>query len=191
MILNNVHDLSSIFLCINESRLELFFQLIVHILFIFCVIHSTRFQQHTIVYMQWIYISDTNNRRSQCWNGMSSIHLFICSIYFDRNEIILMNGCFFVIYPLYNTAIHLLSTNYCWPIHIDIYLWNVNSHFFFFFYLVLVLFINENNFIDRITFFIMFFVFVLLYIIKFVDSIFRDSSHLVQFDDWEHGSVQQ
>ena len=74
MILNNVHDLSSIFLCIDESRLGSFLS--------FCLIHSTRFQQHTIVYMQWIYISDTNNRRSQCWNGMFSIHLFICSIFF-------------------------------------------------------------------------------------------------------------
>ena len=153
MILNNVHDLSFYFPLHRRESIGTFFQLIVHILFrLLCD------PLNTIP----TYISKPNNGRSQCWNGMSSIHLFICSIYFDRNEIILINGCFFVNYPLYNTAIHLLSTNYCWPIQIDIYLWNVNSHFFFFFYLVLVLFINENNFIDRITFFIMFFVFVLL-----------------------------
>ena len=113
----------SIFLCIDESRLEIFFQLIVHILF--------RLLRDPLITIP-TYISETNHRRSQCWNGMSSIHLFICSIYFWSQRNNFNERLFFFNYPLYNTAIHLLSTNYCWPIQIDIYLCNVNSPSFFF-----------------------------------------------------------
>ena len=135
MILNNVHDLSFYFpLHRRESIGTLSFTWLYTFCFVFCV-WSTQHDsnKHAIVYIQWIYISETNNRRSQCWNGMSSIHLFICSIHFWSQRNNFNERLFFFNCPLYNTAIHLLSTNYCWPIRIDIYWCNSQLTFLFLF----------------------------------------------------------
>ena len=87
----------SIFLCIDESRLELFLSVdCTHFCFVFCVIHSTRFQQaHNRIHAMDIHLRNQqpNDRNvgMECLPYICSSVLFI----FDRNEIILMNGCFF------------------------------------------------------------------------------------------------
>ena len=165
MILNNVHDLSFYFPLHRRESIGTFLSVdCTHFVSssVCDPLNTIPTSMQSYTYNEYTSQKPTTEDRNvgmECRPYICSSVLFI----FDRNEIILMNGWFFqLLSTVQNTAIHLLSTNYCWPIQIDIYLCNVNSHYLFFFYLVLVLFINENNFIDRITFFIMFFVFVLL-----------------------------
>ena len=131
--MNNVHDLSVYFpLHRRESIGTLPFSWLYTFCFVFWVIHSTRFQQaHNRIHAMDIHLRNQQPKIAILkWNVFyTSVHLFY--LFLIANEIILMNGCFFSIIHCTKTAIHLLSTNYCWPIQIDIYLWNVNSHFFF------------------------------------------------------------
>ena len=134
MILNNVHDLSFYFPLHRRESIGTFsFSWLYTFCFVFCVIHSTRFQQaRNRIHAMNIHLRNQQPKIAMLeWNVFyTSVHLFYL-FWSQRNNF--NEQLFFVNYPLYNTAIHLLSTNYCWPIQIDIYLWNVNSHFFFFF----------------------------------------------------------
>ena len=85
MILNNVHDLSSIFLCIDESRLELFF------LFAWSTQHdSNSTQSYTCnEYTSQTPTTEDRNVGMECFPYIcSSVLFFFCSIYFwsQRNN---------------------------------------------------------------------------------------------------------
>jgi len=105
-------DLSSIFLCIDERvDWNFFFQLIVHILFRLLCDPLNTISTSTQSYTCNEYTSQKPTCiliGMECLPHICSSVLFI----FDRNEIILMNGCFFQLSTVH-TAIHLLSTNYC------------------------------------------------------------------------------
>ena len=121
------------------------------------VINLIRFSQHTIVHR---HKNRDRNVGMECLLYICSSVLFI----FDRNVIILLNGCFFN-YPLYTQQsifylqiiVDLFRQIYL-QIIVDlfrqIFIYAISTHIIFFLSRSRFIYINENNFNDCTTSFI-------------------------------------